>query len=197
MQGNDYINQNATLTSPPAWPTTARSCCSRKPTTTTTRWPWQRHLHQRRRRHHPGQRGHRRRSRPSAAQIINAGTINFDTNTTLGSRGANLINTGLISIAGATVTVVGSSFTNDPGGLISGYGTFNTSGVTLTNNGIIDLSPPSILGVDLEPSTVAITYYDAGGDERGDGHQPGQLHAPGQRRRRHLRQRQRRQRVRR
>ena len=47
-----------------------------------------------------------------------------------------------------TVTVSGSSFTNDPGGLISGYGTFNTSGVSLTNNGIIDLSPPSILGVD-------------------------------------------------
>ncbi|MFI5453930.1 MAG: Ig-like domain-containing protein [Isosphaerales bacterium] len=92
--------------------------------------------------------------------VVNAGTINLDTNTTLGSTGANQVNTGLISIAGATVTVVGSSFGNETGGLISGYGTFNTSGLTLTNNGIIDLSPPSILGVQMTPSAVAITYYD-------------------------------------
>ena len=95
--------------------------------------------------------------------VINSGTINFDTNTTLGATGANLVNTGLISIAGATVTTVGNSFTNNVGGLITGYGTFTTSGLTLTNNGIIDLSPPSILGVTLAPTTVSITYYDTAG----------------------------------
>ena len=98
-----------------------------------------------------------------AVAVVNTGTINCDSNTILGTSGANLINSGLISIAGVTVTVSGQSFTNDPGGLISGYGTFSTSGVTLTNNGIIDLSPPSILGVALAPSTVTITYYDTKG----------------------------------
>ncbi len=99
----------------------------------------------------------------SSEPLVNAGTINFDANTTVGSAGANIINTGLMSLAGATVTVVGSSFTNDFGGLVSGYGTFNTSGVSVTENGIIDLSQPSILGVDLEPSSVAIAYYDTAG----------------------------------
>ncbi len=61
------------------------------------------------------------------------------------------------------MTAVGNSFTNDAGGLVSGYGTFSTSGVTVTNNGIIDLSPPSILGVNLQPSSVSITYYDTHG----------------------------------
>jgi len=60
------------------------------------------------------------------------------------------------------VTVVGTSFTNNVGGLISGDGAFTTTGVTLVNNGIIDLSRPSILGVDAEQSYVAITYDDAG-----------------------------------
>ncbi len=101
-------------------------------------------------------------ARTISGAVINVGTINFDTSATLGAAGAKLLNTGLVSIAGATVTVVGNSFTNDPGGLVSGYGTFTTSGVALANNGIIDLSAPSILAVDLEIATVAITYYDTG-----------------------------------
>ncbi len=74
-------------------------------------------------------------SRTISGTVINSGTINFDTNTTFGATGANLVNTGLMSIAGATVTVVGSTFTNDAGGLVSGYGTFTTSGVTLNDTG--------------------------------------------------------------
>src|SRR5262249_35453104 len=58
-----------------------------------------------------------------SGSVINAaGTINFDTNTTLGASGVNLYNSGLMSIAGAGLSVVGKSFTNEPGGLISGYG---------------------------------------------------------------------------
>ena len=100
--------------------------------------------------------------RTITGKLVNQGTINFDTNTTLGSTGTNHINSGLISIAGSTVSVIGSSFTNQVGGLVSGDGTFNTTGLSLTNNGIIDLSRPSILGVNVQPSTVAITYDDAG-----------------------------------
>ncbi len=74
-------------------------------------------------------------TRSISGAITNAGTINFDTNTTFGVAGANLTNTGLMSIAAATVTVVGSTFTNGVGGLVSGYGTFNTSGVTLNDTG--------------------------------------------------------------
>ncbi len=100
--------------------------------------------------------------RTITGSLINAGTVNFDTNTTLGSSGAKHSNYGLVSIAGSTVTVVGTSFTNNIGGLISGDGTFNTSGVSFVNNGILDLSRPSILGVDAEQTFVAITYDDAG-----------------------------------
>ncbi len=74
-------------------------------------------------------------ARSISGGLTNAGTVNFDTNTTLGVAGANLANSGLMSIAGATVTVVGSTFTNGVGGLVSGYGTFNTSGVTLNDTG--------------------------------------------------------------
>ncbi len=97
-----------------------------------------------------------------SAQVVNAGTINFATNTTFGRSGANLVNTGLISVAGVTVNVTGNSLTNAFGGLISGHGTFNTSGLSLTNNGIIDLSRPSLLGVDVGLSTVAIAYDNPG-----------------------------------
>ena len=74
-------------------------------------------------------------TRTMSGTVINAGTIDFDTTTTLGATGANLINTGLVSIAGATVTVVGSTFSNEVGGLVSGYGTFNASGLTLNDTG--------------------------------------------------------------
>ncbi len=74
-------------------------------------------------------------ARTISGTVINSGTINFDTNTTFGATGVNLVNTGLISIAGATVTTVGSSFANEGGGLISGYGTFTTSGVTVNDTG--------------------------------------------------------------
>jgi hypothetical protein len=101
--------------------------------------------------------------RTVSAQLINAGTINFNTNTTFGATGVNDLNASLISIGGgATVTLAGSSFTNQVGGLVSGNGTFTTTGVTVTNNGIIDLTAPTILGVDVELTTVAITYYDSG-----------------------------------
>ncbi len=94
--------------------------------------------------------------------LVNLGTLNCLANTTLGATGASLANAGLISIAGVTVTAVGSTLTNQVGGLISGYGTFNTSGISFTNSGILDLTQPSILGVDLEPTTLAITYHDTG-----------------------------------
>ena len=61
--------------------------------------------------------------RTISGTVINSGTINFDTNTTFGATGVNLVNTGLINIAGATVTVVGSTLANDAGDWSAGYGT--------------------------------------------------------------------------
>ncbi len=72
-------------------------------------------------------------ARSITGSVINAGTIDFDTATTFGATGASLVNTGLMSIAGATVTVVGNTLTNGVGGLVSGYGTFTTSGVTVND----------------------------------------------------------------
>ena len=103
-------------------------------------------------------------TRIASGNVFNAGTINFDADTNFGGSGANPVNSGLMSIAGATVNVIGNSFVNQVGGLVSGYGTFNTSGVTLSNQGIIDYTvAPSILGVDVEPSTIAISYYAPAG----------------------------------
>src|SRR5205807_809576 len=74
-------------------------------------------------------------ARAITGTLTTAGTINFNTNATLGSTGANHINTGLFNLPGVTVTVVGNSFTNGNGGLISGTGTINAPGVSLVNSG--------------------------------------------------------------
>jgi uncharacterized repeat protein (TIGR03803 family) len=95
--------------------------------------------------------------------VANVGTMYFTANASLGNSGANHFNSGLLSITGATVIVTGASFTNGAGGLISGDGTFNTSGVAFVNNGILDFSPPSILAVDAESGFIAITYDSASG----------------------------------
>jgi pimeloyl-ACP methyl ester carboxylesterase len=93
--------------------------------------------------------------------VVNDGTISVASGNTLDFGGLNAINSGLIGIAGGTLKAIGTSFTNVAGGLISGYGTLNTSNVTFANNGITDLSAPSILNVNLESTSVTIGYYDS------------------------------------
>jgi hypothetical protein len=109
----------------------------------------------------------------STCQLVASSTFtNAATNTILVNNGAGgvrtisgtIINAGLVSIAGVAFTVTGNSFTNQVGGLVSGHGTFNTSGVTLVNNGIIDItSPPSIFGVLVGRSAISVTFYSAVG----------------------------------
>ena len=95
--------------------------------------------------------------------IINDGTITVPSGQTITFGGANAVNAGLIGIAGGTLKLVGNNLTNAAGGLISGNGTFTKGSVTYVDDGVTDLNPPSILGVDLELYSVAITYDDAGG----------------------------------
>src|SRR5258708_1762544 len=57
--------------------------------------------------------------RTISGTLINAGTINVDTNTTLGSTGANFINTGVLTVAaGATLNITGD-FTQATTGVLN------------------------------------------------------------------------------
>jgi hypothetical protein len=92
--------------------------------------------------------------------IVNNGTILEANGQTLIIGGANSTNAGLIGIAGGTVKLTGTSFTNTAGGLISGHGTWTTTGVVFTNNGILDLTAPSIFNVSFNSqlTAVAVTF---------------------------------------
>ncbi|WP_165235209.1 Ig-like domain-containing protein, partial [Aquisphaera insulae] len=98
-----------------------------------------------------------------SAEVVNAGHIRISTGVTIGRAGANHVNNGVIQILGTTATFTGASFTNEEGGLVGGAGTLNTSGLAVTNKGLIDLSPPSVIDVALQPSAVVVTYYDSAG----------------------------------
>ncbi|MFO0878902.1 MAG: CARDB domain-containing protein [Gemmataceae bacterium] len=95
--------------------------------------------------------------------IVNQGTILGGTTGTLTIGGGASLNSGLISQSGGTISIVGTSFTNQPGGLISGSGTLN--GVVVTNNGIVDRTTPSITNVvaRFDASTISIRYNATGG----------------------------------
>jgi hypothetical protein len=101
----------------------------------------------------------------SSGTYTNAGTIEAQLGTG-GSRYLNgtVANQGLIGIAsGTTVTIGGGPLTNAPNALITGGGTLNTSGVTFVNNGTVDLSLPSVLDEEIQPSTLQITYVSTNG----------------------------------
>jgi hypothetical protein len=105
----------------------------------------------------------------SSDRVVNDGTILVASGQTVNLGGVNALNAGLIGIAGGAVKLVGTSFTNTVGGLIGGHGTFTTTGVTFTNNGIVDLlSRPSLYNVDVAQAAslsnpfVSITHDDAG-----------------------------------
>ena len=134
VQGSNHYG-DAVLTLAGSVSNTARSSCSPSTTPSSEHRHRHRHADQRRQRHDPDQRRDRRRSDRDAARHQRR-HHQLRREHDLRELGGHPVNTGLMSIAGATVTVVGSSFTNELGGLVSGYGTFNTSGVTLTNNGI-------------------------------------------------------------
>jgi hypothetical protein len=74
-------------------------------------------------------------------ELINAGTLAVsNTNLVLGSPGANHVSTGSIQLSNGTLTVMGASFTNQTGGVITGSGTINTlvsGGALFTNQGTI------------------------------------------------------------
>ncbi|MEG3640982.1 cadherin-like domain-containing protein [Magnetococcus sp. PR-3] len=84
------------------------------------------------------------------AQHSNSGTIYVNGgnwNLTLGGTSGQFTNSGTIDIgSGYSVTVTGGSFTNEATGIISGAGSFNSSGTTLVNHGTISAgnSPGSL-----------------------------------------------------
>src|SRR5262249_48104559 len=77
----------------------------------------------------------------SSGAIANAGRIIIDTATIRGRAGANHLNVGFFRIDNTTLILSGASFTNELGGVIGGGGSFDTSGLALTNRGVIDLAP--------------------------------------------------------
>ena len=99
------------------------------------------------------------------AEVVNEGTLRADADFSLGRSQAAHINRGLISLQNASLTLEGLSFTNHVGGLISGSGMLNATQITLTNQGVIDLSAPSILDVKLDPGLIEVQYIAPSGME--------------------------------
>jgi RHS repeat-associated protein len=101
--------------------------------------------------------------------LINTGSAIFYQSTTLGSGSDQHTNNGLIGVVhGATVTVAGSTFTNESEGVITGGGSFNTNAVTFTNfnnppKGGLYSNLPSVLDEEIQPSTIQVTYDSASG----------------------------------
>jgi RHS repeat-associated protein len=100
-----------------------------------------------------------------AGTFTSAGTIEAQP----GSGGSRYLtgtiaNYGLIGIApGITLTVTGTSLTNQPSALITGGGTLNTSGVTFVNHGTVALTMPSVLDEELKPAALQVTYVSTNG----------------------------------
>ncbi len=70
----------------------------------------------------------------------------------------------MIAIApGITLTLGGTSLTNEPDALISGGGGLNTVGVTFVNQGTVDLTRPCVLDEEFQPSSLQITYVSTNG----------------------------------
>jgi hypothetical protein len=93
----------------------------------------------------------------------NSGSLLLYQNTNLGNAGAVIDNTGVIGLQpGVTLAVTGASLTNEIGALISGGGTLNTTAVTFTNNGIVDLNLPSVFDLELHSSSIQVTYVFSG-----------------------------------
>ena len=84
-------------------------------------------------------------SRTIAGELVNAGTLNVNTNLTLGGTGGteNHVNTGTINFASnATLSVYGNSFTNQDTGMITGSGEIASNfsgGALLYNEGTIQV----------------------------------------------------------
>jgi len=72
-----------------------------------------------------------------STELINAGTMNLDYSASFGRAGANPVNTGGFSVAGATATITGTSFLNQNPGAMRGTGAFNVTGVSFLNNGTV------------------------------------------------------------
>ena len=109
------------------------------------------------------------------ATFTNVGTIDVAATQTLtisqiGTM-STFTNSGTITInAGALLDVNGGDFINTAGGLITGPGTFDSSGTSLTNDGTIDAgSSPGILTIDgdLGQGDGAILNVELAGSQAG------------------------------
>jgi hypothetical protein len=96
-------------------------------------------------------------------QVRNVGTLRTDATVTIGGGNADNINQGVIALNGATIAFSGSSFVNDRGALIGGHGGLDTSSVTFTNLGTVDLSPPSVTNVLIDSGLIQIEFDSAAG----------------------------------
>ena len=100
---------------------------------------------------------------PLSGNLDNLGKIYTDTAFGIGGTGTQN-NAGMIFLRdGGGLGIVGDSFTNEPGGLISGVGTLDTSTGTLTNQGTVDLDPPSLIDVSFSPTQIQISFYAPAG----------------------------------
>ncbi|HEY9172517.1 MAG TPA: CARDB domain-containing protein, partial [Verrucomicrobiae bacterium] len=82
--------------------------------------------------------------RPVNAELVNNGDVRANASASFSGMGANHSSGGSIQLANATLTFSGATFTNLPGALLAGSGTFDVSGVTFHNAG--RLSPGSSPG---------------------------------------------------
>src|SRR5262249_10081942 len=83
-------------------------------------------------------------NRVMSGNMVNAGHLVAHTFLTIGSGGAILLNTGIVQLDNTTLTLIGSTVTNELGGIVGGSGTVAADNITVINRGVIDVSPPSV-----------------------------------------------------
>jgi hypothetical protein len=80
-------------------------------------------------------------ARTVTAELNNSGTVNANTSFTFGRFGANHVNSDSLKIIAPTATAIvgnsSSAFNNAAGGVTSGDGTLDVTGVSFTNNGTL------------------------------------------------------------
>ena len=69
--------------------------------------------------------------------MLNFGTVLCDAPTSIGTAGAQHQNYGVVRASSGTATFWGSSFTNQPGGVLTGTGTLDFSGLAFLNSGSV------------------------------------------------------------
>ena len=99
--------------------------------------------------------------RAITGNLANLGHLRITQPTSFLGDSSTFINSGIIQILNSSATFGGTAFTNTSTGIISSAGYFSATG--LVNNGVIDLSPPSVIDVVQRVATIAVTYFAPAG----------------------------------